>query len=885
MDHSRWERIQSLFHQTADLPKAEQDVFLQAACAHDAALIGEVSAMLKEDARPASLLDRGVAGVAHTLLNNSDPAQFPQHQFGPYHLIRLLGEGGMGLVYLAERKDLGNLVAIKILRDAWLSPARRERFASEQRTLAQLNHASIARLYDADALADGTPWFAMEYVEGVPLTDYCKLHACPLDTRIHLFRAVCEAVQYAHSQAVVHRDLKPSNILVKQDTSIRLLDFGIAKQLESLDTPVNQTMTGLRLMTPAYAAPEQIRGERVGIHTDAYSLGVILFELLTGQLPFDLSNLTPAEAASIVAEHEPGKPSSILKTGNPPPDVASVHKSAWSELDVLCLTAMHKDPARRYRSVEALIRDIDHYRRAEPLEARADTFSYRIGKFAQRHQRMVVSGVAAIVLVLAMLSFFTVRLAKASNAALAEAARTQRIQKFMLNLFEGGDQAVGPSDSMRVITLVDRGALEAKTLNSDPKIQAELYQNLGDIYEKLGKFEQADALLQTALAQHQSIYGTGSPETAEALLELGLLRDAQGKFDDAERYVRQGLAIDRQKLSPTHPAIARATSALGKVLEDRGSYDAAIQVLQEAVRLQSARGGTTTDLSETLSELANSHFYSGHYDASESLNQRVLAMDRQLYGERHPHIADDLINLGAIKYDLGHYPEAERYDRQALDITQSFYGLNHPATASALTILGRTLVSSGKSEEAAGMLQQALQVEEQVYGKVHPRVAGTLNELGKISQQQGKLADAEADFRRMADIYRAVYSGKHYYIGVALCNLGGVLVDRKDYSGAEKSFHEALQIYSQTLPADHLNVGIARVRLGRALLLDKHYPEAEAESRAGYEILTKQSSAPERWINNARTDLAREYEVLRQPDKADKFRAASVEATNAHSPH
>ena len=885
MDHNRWERIQSLFHQTADLPPAEQDAFLQAACAHDSALIHEVSAMLKEDARPASLLERGIAGVAHALLNDPDPAQFPRQQFGPYHLIRLLGEGGMGLVYLAERTDLGSLVAIKILRDAWLSPARRERFASEQRTLAQLNHASIARLYDADALPDGTPWFAMEYVEGVPLTEYSKLHASPLDTRIHLFRAVCEAVQYAHSQAVIHRDLKPSNILVKQDGSIRLLDFGIAKQLESLDTPVNQTMTGLRLMTPAYAAPEQIRGDRVGIHTDVYSLGVILFELLTGQLPFDLSNLTPAEAASIVAEHEPGKPSSILRTGNPPPDVASLNKSAWSELDVLCLTAMHKDPARRYRSVEALIRDIDHYLRAEPLEARPDTFSYRVGKFVQRHQRMVVTSVAAIVLVLAMLSFFTVRLAKARNAALAEAARTQRIQKFMLNLFEGGDQAVGPSDSMRVITLVDRGAMEAKTLNSDPKIQAELYQNLGDIYEKLGKFEQADALLQTALAQHQSLYGAYSPESAETLLELGLLRDAQGKFDDAERYVRQALAIDRQKLSPTHPALARATSALGKVLEDRGSYDASIRVLEEAARLQSAQGGSSTDLSETLSELANSHFYTGHYDASESLNQRVLGMDRQLYGDRHPHIADDLINLGAIKYDLGHYPEAERYDRDALDITQSFYGLNHPATASALTILGRTLVSAGKSDEAAGMLRQALQIEEQVYGKVHPRVAGTLNELGKISQQQGKLDDAEADFRRMAGIYRTVYSGKHYYIGIALCNLGGVLVDRKDYSGAEKSFQEALQIYSQTLPPDHLNAGIARVRLGRALLLDKRYSEAESESRAGYEILKKQSSAPERWINNAQTDLAREYEALHQPDKADKFRAAVGQAPNAHSPH
>ena len=881
MENSRWERIQTLFHEAADLPKAEQDTFLVRTCGTDLQLIEEVQAMLREDSRP-SVLDRTVAEVAHHVLSGDDASKLPAQDFGPYRLIRLLGEGGMGLVYLAERKDLGTHVAIKILRDAWLSPARRERFSAEQRTLAQLNHPSIARLYDADALPDGTPWFAMEYVEGVPLTDYCSLHNSSMEARLQLFRSVCEAVQYAHSEAVIHRDLKPSNILVKQDGTIRLLDFGIAKQLESLDTPVKQTMTGLRLMTPAYAAPEQIRGDRVGIHTDVYSLGVILFELLTGQLPFDLSNLTPAEAASIIAEHESGKPSTNSKLKVPLRDDSLMTKAAWADLDVLCLTAIHKDPARRYRSAEALIRDVDHYLRAEPLDARPDSISYRFGKFIHRNQRSVTISAAVVVLIVGMLTFFTVRLAKARNAALAEAARTERIQKFMLNLFDGGDQEVGPSDSLRVVTLVDRGLLEARTLNNDPKVQGELYQNLGDIYEKLGKFDQADSLLQSSLEQRKSVFGADSTEAAESLVELGLLRDAEGKYDDAEKLVRKGMAIDKQKLLPSHPSIARATSALGKILEDRGSYDAAIQILEEAVRLQSS--GSTQDLAESLTELANSHFYSGHYAVSESLNQRVLAMDRKLYGDRHPHVADDLINLGAIKYDLGHYPEAEQFDRQALDITQSFYGQNHPATASALTILGRTLVSEGKNDEAAGLLQQALQIEEQIYGKVHPRVAGTLNELGKIAQQQGKLDDADADFRRMADIYRAVYNGKHYYIGIALCNLAGVYVERKDYAGAEKLFRDALQMYAQTLPADHLNVGIARVRLGRALLLDKHYQDAEQESRSGYEILSKQSSTPQHWLGKARTDLAQEYDALHQPDKAAKFRSDAVEASNTSTP-
>ena len=872
MDSTRWERMQALFHQTADLPHGEQQAFLKSACGGDAQLMADVMAMLDADAREASVLDSSVAQVANQVLGEDSPP-LAYREFGPYRVIRVLGEGGMGVVYLAERKDLGSLVAIKVLRDAWLSPARRERFASEQRTLAQLNHPSIARLYDADALADGTPWFVMEYVEGSPLTEYCTRHQCSIEERLQLFRAVCEAVQYAHGNALIHRDLKPSNILVKEDGAIRLLDFGIAKQLESLDASANQTLTGLRLMTPAYAAPEQIRGDRVGIHTDVYSLGVILFELLAGQLPFDLSNLTPAEAATIITEHEPGKPSSIGKLKSTVPGAASVGKIAWGDLDVLCLTAMHKDHQRRYRSVEALIRDVDHYLKGEPLEARPDSLPYKLGKFVRRNERAVSLTAAVFVLVVGMVVFFTVRLAKARNTALAEAARTQRIQKFMMNLFEGGDEAVGPSDSLRVVTLVDRGVLEAKTLNSDPKLQSELYQNLGSIYQNLGKLVQAESLLRSALEERKSVFGSDSPETAETLVALGLLRDAQGQFEEAERLVREGLDINKRKLSPNHPGIARATSALGKVLEDRGAYDPAIHVLEEAVRLQTPSGGPTTELAESLTELANSHFYSGHYGVSESLNKQVLAMDRQLYGERHPHVADDLINLGAIQYDLGHYVEAERFDRQALDITQSFYGKNHPATASALTILGRTLVSQGKIDEAAGMLREALGIEEQVYGKVHPRVAGTLNELGKIAQQQGKLDDAQADFSRMAEIYRSIYAGKHYYIGIALCNLAGVWVDRKNYGEAERLFREALRLYSETLPAGHLNVGIARVRLGHALVLDHRYPDAEPESLAGYEILTKQPSAPERWLQTARADLAQEYEASHQLEKAKKFRA------------
>ena len=242
-----------------------------------------MKALLDEDARPDFILDRGLHSVAANMLERGDAT--PSGPFGPYRIVRRLGEGGMGVVYLAERNDLGAIAAIKILRDASLSPARRERFASEQRLLAQLSHPFIARLLDADTLADGTPWFVMEYVDGLTLTEYCRVHATSLTERLRLFRDVCEAVQHAHQHLVVHRDLKPSNILVKSDGTVKLLDFGIAKQLESLDGRGDQTRTALRLMTPAYAAPEQIRGGRIGIYTDVYALGVVLYELITGRLP------------------------------------------------------------------------------------------------------------------------------------------------------------------------------------------------------------------------------------------------------------------------------------------------------------------------------------------------------------------------------------------------------------------------------------------------------------------------------------------------------------------------------------------------------------------------------------------------------------------------
>ncbi len=863
MDSARWERIQALFHAAVDRPRAERAAFLRDACGSDEMLLGEVLASLEEDERGGSLLDESLANAARSVLGD-DPAAL--HQIGPYRILRTLGEGGMGVVYLAERTDLATLVAIKILRDAWLSPGRRIRFAGEQRTLAKLNHPGIARLYDSGALTNGTPWIVMEYVDGVSLTQYCREHACSIAQRLHLFGAVCDAVQHAHRNLIVHRDLKPSNILVTADGRVKLLDFGISKQLDRGGPSLDGTMTGLRLMTPAYAAPEQVRGEGVGVSTDIYSLGVVLYELVAERLPFDFSTRTPGEAEALIVGQDPERPSAVARPG-------FASRASWIDLDVLCQKAMHKDPARRYQTAEALGRDIGHYLKGEPLDARPDAPTYRLGKFVRRRWRPLAAAAVVLATLVGMVVFYTVRLATARYAAVTEAARTQRIQSLMLNLFTGGDEAAGPSEDLRVVTLVERGVQEARNLQGEPVVQAEMYATLGGIYEKLGDLSRSDSLMAAALDQRRALFGADSAEVAESLVALGRLRAGQARYDEAERFVRDGLALTSRHSGPGAAVTARAATALGHVLVERGEYAKAIQVLDEAVQRHTASGSANADLAAALRELTNAHFYAGHYTTADQLGRQALQLTRQLNGERHPLVADDLITLGAVQHQWGRYPEAEGFYREALPITEAWYGAAHHQTASNLTMLGRTLVYQNRFDEATELLQRALGIQERVFGSVHPRVASAVNDLGSVALQRGRLDEAEAAFSRMGEIYRSVYGGKHYLIATANSNLASVLVAKKDYVRAESLYRGAIAMFAETQSPTHMNTAIGRLKLGRALLRQLRYAEAEESVLAGYDVLKTQTSPSVSWLRAARDDLLAIYEATGQHEKSAGIRA------------
>ncbi|MBZ5505997.1 MAG: tetratricopeptide repeat protein [Acidobacteriia bacterium] len=876
MDSSRWDRLQALFYEARTLPSSEWRAYLLKACEGDEGLAAETLAMLDEDASRASLLDESVAAAAKALL--SDESRLPT-DFGPYRITKLLGEGGMGAVYLGERKDIGGPVAVKILSGA-LSPQRRKRFAREESTLAQLNHPSIARIYDAGILSDGTPWFVMEYIEGVPITQYCRQHGKSVEARLRLFRSVCEAVRHAHGKAIIHRDLKPSNILVKADGSVKLLDFGIAKQLTDDALPQEQTQTWLRMLTPAYAAPEQMRGDPPSTQMDVYSLGVLLYELLTSNRPFELSKKTLVEAEQTVMKENPELPSSVarrMSERHADESYWSERTAAWRDLDVLCLTAMHKDVERRYPSVEALMRECDHFLLGEPLEARPDTLFYRADKFVRRNRRPLLTMTATLLTLLTMGAFFTVRLARAYNAERTEARRTQRIEQFMLNLFYGGDQTAGPSADLRVMALLDRGVKDAETLQSDPAVQAEVHQTLGNVYQKIGKFDQADALMLSALAERTAFSGADSREVAESLTGLSLLRVDQAKVDEAERLAKQALAIAKELPEPRAPSLARAMFALGRVLEERGANDEAIRLLEEAVRIQSASGENTPALSDSLNALGIAHYYKGRFAEAESVYQRSLAMDRVLYGSLHPRVAEDLVNLGEIQASFRRWSDAELYYRQALAIEQSWHGKDHPDTATCMAGIGNALTFQGRFDEAAQTLQEALAVQERIYGKSHPQVAIALNMLGALEMRRGRLDDAEKDFLRMEVIDRSVYGEKHRVTITALEQLGEIYRQKKEFSKAESYFRRAVQGFAEIYSAGHPDMAIAHLGLGRTLLDEQKYQEAELHLLEAYEFFSKQSALGRNFQDTC-GDLITLYEALREPDKASRFRAELARA-------
>ena len=872
MDRDRWTMVEAIFSRAIDLPAdltgAERRKAILELCDGDEAVFAEVNEMLAEDALANPLLDGGLDQAARTVLDLGALPSFVERQIGPYRVLRLLGEGGMGVVYLAERTDIGGKVAIKLLRDAWLSPMRRERFEIEQQTLAQLNHPSIARIYDANTLDDGTPWFVMEYCEGVPMTDFLKARSGSLRGTLELFRKVCEAVQYAHRHAIIHRDLKPSNILVSDGGDVKLLDFGIAKQLNQDDAQMQATLTGLRLMTLAYAAPEQLAGGTVGLYTDVYALGVLLYEAVTGRLP----RRPPMADAAREYDHERVEKPSAAVRREMPDRRRQLTNSEWADLDLLTLKALESDPGRRYPTADALLRDMTALLESQPLDARPPEWTYTLSRFAHRNRRGLAFVAAAAVTLAATVVFYTVRLQHARDGAMREAARTLRIQQFTQGLFDGGDQAAGPSTDLKAVDLLDRGRNEAASLSADPEMQADMQSTLGGIYQKLGKLDVADPLLTSALNERKQNAARNDAGVARSLVALGLLRKDEGKLDDAESLVRQGVGSNR-KAGPTPTSdLAYSLVALGSVLEVRAKYDEARRVLDEALKLQPPASSPSAGRAQNLLELANVTFYQGHYDESAQFNREALEIDRRIFGEQHPAVAEELNNLGAIEFNRGNLPAAENNYRQSLAIVEHWYGPDHPETAANLTALAQTLTNEKRTTEARALLERALSIQQRQSESIRATAGTTLNQLGILAFQQKNYDEAKSYFLDAIDTWKRHYGDRHPNIATAISNLGSICQQQKDYACAEKNYREALSRFNAASP-DSFSAAVAHVKLGRTLLSESKFGDAEKEGLAGYAYLATHVEPGNSYLVGVRKDLAAIYDGLHQPQQAARFRA------------
>jgi serine/threonine-protein kinase len=800
---------------------------------------------MAEDSAGRSFLDNNAFDLAEEMLDAS-PDSSPFGDFGPYRISKEpIGRGGMGEVFLAEDVAAHRRVAIK--SPGYADPQLRERFATEIFNLGQLEHPFIARLCDHGLRPDGTPYFAMEYVEGKPIDVYCREENLSIEERLRLFHSVCEAVQYAHARLIVHRDLKPSNILVTPTGTPKVLDFGISKQLESSGEMAQQTHTQLRF-TLAYAAPEQLGGKPAKAYTDVYTLGVVLYQLLTGKLPYDLDKRSPGEAELLVTgESEPEKPSAVV----------NLHSSEWSDLDVLCLTALKKDPGERYTSVLELAQDVDHYLKGEPLRARPDSRGYRLRKFLKRNRRAILSVAAVFFVIAGLIGFFTFRLSKARDAALAEAGRTRQIQRFMLSMFGAGDRYSAPSNELRVVTLLDRGSQEVGSLNSDPETQAEIYTTLGEMYDALGRFEKADRSLHLALEKTQVVFGPSSPEAARALAQIGRLRGDQADYKQAERLIREALDSLTRSLPRDAPAVVEAKSYLGRVLSQSGSYAEAIAILEPITQHPPSDDREMDSFRDRLSSLNHAQYNAGHKQTSEALNRQLLAIDRQRHGPSHPLVGEDLGNLAADESNAGRFSEAEQLYRESFEIHKAWYGPDHPDTVMHMSLLAAMMIQNLKFDEAQSLLEQVVATQERNHGKVHPDVAFALDTRGRLELKRGKLDEAEADFSRAAAIDKEVYGDANHQTTTVNAHLAQVYIAKKEYARAEPLLRYSVTFMKENARAGDVSTGVMEILLGRVLLREKHYQEAEQFLTAGAAIIgPKPSIALAKTAEIARDDLA-----------------------------
>ncbi len=772
---------------------------------------------------------------------------------GPYRLIQMLGVGGMGEVWRAEQTEpIHRTVALKLIKAGMDTKAVVARFDSERQALALMEHPNIAKVFDAGATPEGRPYFVMEYVHGVAITDYCDRHRLTIKERLGLFMQVCEGVQHAHQKAIIHRDLKPSNVLVEEvdDKPVpKIIDFGLAKATGQRLTEMTMfSEAGTIVGTPDYMSPEQAdRNERnIDTRTDVYSLGVILYELLVGALPLGSQELRAAGMEAMlqkICQQEPPRPSTKLKSlGDSAKDSAgkrreepqSLERHLRGELDWITIKALEKDRTRRYGSPSDLAADIQRHLHDQPVLAGPPSASYRAQKFVRRHRFGVGVAVATVVL---LIGFATTMALQARRIA-KERDRANRIADFMTQMFMVSDPSEARGNSITARAILDKASNEIKTgLAKDPGEQSELMFTMARTYANLGLYGLAHGLSASALENRRRLLGPRDPKTLESMTQLGWILDREGHDDEAEKLTRQTLDQARHILGPEDPVTLAAMSNLAIILEKLGRFEEEEKLQRQLVEIRTRRLGPDDPRTlQSMSDLAGAISWEGRLAEAEAMYRKTLEIQLRVLGPEHPQTLATMHNLANRIQEQGRYAEAEGLYRTTLATEQRVLGRDHPDTASTMLALANTLYYTGRAPDAEKFYRESLEIEERVVGPEHPYTTRALEGLANALSDEGHYAEAEKLQRQTLEIRQRILGPDHTDTLLSKFNVADVLFGEGQFSEAAKLMREAFDAQARVLGPENADTLASKAMLARILTAEGKYEEAEKTAREVFEV-------------------------------------------------
>ena len=895
LDPRRWLRVEELFARASALEAEIRVAYLDEACRGDTELRDYVLDLLRADPSFDATVEKTIADTALRVFaaDDADADEMRGEMIGPYQVERLLGSGGMGMVYLAKRADeqFDQQVAIKLGRHRLVDPDTVLRLRNERQILADLDHPNIARLFDGGTTDDGVPYLVMEYIDGIRVDTYCDVHRLDLRQRLQIFQTICSAVHYAHQNLVIHRDIKATNILVAVDGTPKLLDFGIAKLIDSAGQVTDGlTREGAVIMTPTNAAPEQLLGSPVTTATDVYALGLLLYRLLSGYPAFDTEGLTPTEFARTVCQQDVVRPSlrvqqaqrSAIRSidgqeahalemlaGDRRTNVSRLQRHLRGDLDTIILKTIRKEPERRYRSVIALADDIGLHLKSLPIVARSESWRYRAGKFVRRHY----AAVAASILAFAVLAAFTVVLSVQNRSISRERDTAREVSQFLEDIFKAQDPREARGAKITADVLLAEGAERIQQdLSGRPEIQSTLMGTIGRVYGSLGAHQLSAEMLEHALAQQLEIYGEDDPIVAATRQDLAVTLTQRADYTRARDLLESAVVVNEREYGPVSVAVADNLTNLGNLHNRIGDLDTAQSLIAKSIDIYtqvdaSASAQEDSDirikLAAAKATLARILQVKGELDQTEALLLEAIQIV-SAEGENFPPMAYYLQNLGVLQRTQGDLEAARETLNEAVIAIRRILGDRHYLLAATLIDQGIVYQLTGDYENAEIVFRDALSLYAETEGYRHPYVGYTLVFLGMLQHDMADLGSAEESLRRSLSIFEEAYEGDHQNTASALTELGAVLNSGGRPDDALVLLERALKIRQDDFADDHELVAGTRTEIADAYMRLGRYEDAEPILLESYRVLRDTQGRRERRAARA---LARFHEQSGRPGR------------------